>query len=202
MFFLMSMKENENENENENNLNTDWINEFEINDNIYKYFYKTNIKNVNINNIYINNNREIIYINKSRYELKSINILLKEELIEIIKKNIQINDNLFKIFSIKYFNFDLDEENISTFINLDVNNINNLNNDYNYFNGISTLENIKINNTIKMFEKLNTIYLFYVLDNPNANPNANTKPKTHSNTKKIYLNNTLNNNRKTAKIYI
>lgn len=173
----------------EEKLNSDWINDFEENDKLYKYFYKTKINKINIYFVYVNNSKEIIYVNKSIYNLEKINILLKEELINLIKSNREFNNNLFKIFSIKYFNIDLDEENINKFVNTE-----NIDLTINYLNDVNYLDNINFNDTIKLFEKLNSIYLFYVSEKKNISVE-------HNNTKKIYLSSN-NKRNKTCKIKI
>ncbi len=65
-----------------------WINEFENNDKPYNEFYKDNIFSINLNLFYINKDNNIEKVTEESFLLENPNIISREEIIGIIKKNV------------------------------------------------------------------------------------------------------------------
>jgi hypothetical protein len=158
-----------------NEIDLDWIQQFENTDELYKVFYKTNLLQIVIERVYVNTHKEIIYVKKEKINLENPNQLSKDKLIELIKSGSYLNNNLFKIFSIKYFNIDIDEEEVLNLLNLTQDT-----QDYNFLHNLPKLDNINLNQTITYFQKINRIYLFYISDKKNISNIRNE-------TKKVYL---------------
>ena len=68
------------------NLDTDWIEEFESLDDKYKFFYKENINNIKFKYVYVDKDNNIEKIKEEILLLKQINLISREEMIEIKKK--------------------------------------------------------------------------------------------------------------------
>ena len=171
-------------------IDFDWLNKIEKTEELYKYFYKSSLLNIIFEKVYVNENKEIVCVKKEIVKLNEPNLLSKEQLISVIKNNLLLKNDLYKIFSIKYFNIDLDEENIEYLVNLDITS----NIELNFLHNLSKLDSIKFNDSIKFFHKVNRIYLFYIKDKKNISNLRNQ-------TKKVYLNNSTlkNKNGRTRK---
>ena len=68
-------------------LDLSWIQDFEKIDNEYKMYYTEEISFIRIHSIYLNLNNEIDKMSEEKILLKRPGILLKEELLSIIKHN-------------------------------------------------------------------------------------------------------------------
>ena len=68
-------------------LDFTWIQDFERIDNEYKIYYTEEISFIRIHSIYLNLNNEIDKMREEKVLLKTPGILLKEELLSIIKHN-------------------------------------------------------------------------------------------------------------------
>lgn len=142
-----------------------------------KSLYKENQKdNVNLTFFYVNENNEVYSI-KNKLELVENGIITRERQLYIIKEN-QFNMlHKHKLISLSYFNVDISKNNIEELINNKVNN--------NFYTKLEIVDTIKLNPSLNIFNKLNSIYYIYkVITNSN-----NT-------TKKIILS---EKNRKTRK---
>ena len=156
-------------------INFDWIDDFNKDDENYKIFYKNIIDILNINIIYINTDNEIEKITREKLKLKTNNILSKEELIYIIKKNITPDNNStislrtakYKLLSILLYNVTVEPKDI------------NKNNDNNYLKTVNYLNDIVLENTIEYFKNLNTIYILFY---------ENKNSPSYNKTKRISIN--------------
>lgn len=70
----------------ENNLDDEWINDFEKTDKLYEDFYKDDSYYINPTAFYINRENEIDKIKNETLLMKSLNIISREEIIQILKK--------------------------------------------------------------------------------------------------------------------
>jgi hypothetical protein len=84
-------------------LNDDWIVNFEKKDKFYRDFYKDDIYYSNIHTIYINRNQEIVLIKEDSLLLSMPNIITREEIIGILKKNSIDNKVRYTLLSILKF---------------------------------------------------------------------------------------------------
>ena len=142
-----------------------------------KSLYKENQKdNINLTFFYVDENNEV-YSVKNKLEWVENGIITRERQLYIIKEN-QFNMlHKHKLISLSYFNVDISKNNIEELINNKVNN--------NFYTKLEIVDTIKLNPSLNIFNKLNSIYYIYkVITNSN-----NT-------TKKIILS---EKNRKTRK---
>jgi len=150
----------------------EWLNDIIEEDLEYKMYYKESIHKINFKYIYLDNNKEIEFIKDDLIHLKDANIIHKNELVSIIKKNNKNNN--YTIFSIFLFNIDvepkdLQKKNINQCISSKVITKNEIYND------------IQLNESILFFSGLNEVIIFFIVNNKKNNKN-NTKTKT----KKIF----------------
>jgi hypothetical protein len=187
------ISEHEDEHEDEDtitDLNTDWIDNIENINKEYQEFYVEDINNLSIKIIYLNDNSEITNIIKTKYNLTKPNVLLKEELISILKKYMTEDVDLYQppkkysIMSILKINVVLNEETIDElkyFLTQQNENINCL-------ISVKNINNIYFEKTVKMFEDITELIIILyerpiittktILINKNKNKNKNKKNKT------------------------
>jgi hypothetical protein len=181
----------ETDNNEQNILDDSWINDFERNDNPYNEFYKDNIFTVNINIFYINKDNEIEKVSEEVFLMQTPNIISREEIIGIIKKNSIMNDNNYSLLSIIKYNIVLNPQDITMF--LKTSKIDYYN-DY-FFTTLKHIDTIYFEKTINMFQDLNTLFIiFYEKDKNNASASS-----IKNNTKKIYLRQINSKNKKTIR---
>jgi hypothetical protein len=162
-------------------LDTSWlIDDFELD---YTKFQSQDINFLTINFFYLNTNSEIIKAHKIQLNLQRPNILSKEELIHIIKKNI-ISDNIkYSVFSLLKFNFNIDPSDIRNFMN----NQNLLKLGQKYLQIITNIDNIVFSKSITLFHNLNNLSIFFkekdnkfkMTKKSFINPNSKTKKKQY-----------------------
>jgi len=175
----------------QNVLDDSWINDFEKNDNPYNEFYKDNIFTANINILYINKDNDLEKVSEEVLMMRTQNIISREEIIGIIKKNSNVNDNKYSLLSIIKYNIVLNPEDITTF--LKTSKIDYYN-DY-FFTTLKHIDTIYFEKTINMFQDLNTLFIiFYEKDKANESASS-----IKNNTKKIYLRQINSKNKKTIR---
>lgn len=178
-------------NEEEDILDESWIHNFEKIDKPYEEYYKDNIYYVTINIIYVNKENNIEKINQEVFLMQKPNLISREEIIGIIKRNSTINDNIsnkYSFLSMVKYNFILNPEDVNTFLkSTEIDYYNN-----SYFTILKHIDNIVFEKTINMFQDLNTlIIIFYEKDN-----NIKNNTNTNNCTKKIYLRHSQPKNKK------
>jgi hypothetical protein len=173
------------------NLNNDWIKDFEKTFKLYEDFYKDDVHFTNIHYIYINKHNIIEQISEDRFLFSIPNLISREEILRILKKNMCYNNKQYKILSILKFVVDLEPEEIKDFLKNDNDNDNdndtnnNITNNSNFLQTIKNIDAIQFEKSINMFHDLNDLFfIFYEKDLSNNN----------NVTKKIYLKNNLKNN--------
>jgi hypothetical protein len=186
--------ENTNEYEYGNKLNDDWINNFEKSDKLYQDFYKDDVYYANLQFIYLNRSNEIDKIKQETFLMTIPNMISREEIIGILKKNLIEDDKRYTLLSILRYNIILDVEDVKNFVIKK----NSLLLTDNFLSVIKNIDAISFKKTINMFHDLNE--LIFVLHEKtrvvNTN-NNNTNDTNYNNiTKKIYLKNT---NKKTIR---
>jgi len=126
--------------------------------------------------LYVDDNNEV-YSVKNKIELVENGIITRERQLYIIKENQYNMLQKHKLISLSYFNIDLSKNNIDDLINNKI--------DRNFFTRLEIVDTIKLNSSLNIFNKLNSIfYIYKVISN------------TNNTTKKIIIN---NNNRKTRR---
>lgn len=168
-----------------NNLDDEWINNFEKTDKLYQDFYKDDLYYVNLRIIYINRNNEIDKIKHESFLLKKPNIILREEMLGILKKNSIDNETKYTLLSILRYNIILEPEEVKNYL------MNNDNQDY--LSVIKNIDTISFEKSINMFHDLNDVILIFY-----EKSNELVKNDPNNTTKKVYLH-SLNTNKKTLK---
>ena len=92
-------------------LDTSWIEEFNEKELKFNEFYKQEINSIRIVLLFINEHNELFSSKKYKASLKN-NIITKNQILNILKKNISYNNNNYTHSFILKFNVDLDPENI------------------------------------------------------------------------------------------
>ena len=175
------------------NLDNDWIKDFEKTFKLYEDFYKDNVYFTNIHYIYINKHNNIEKISEDRFLFNTPNLISREEILRILKKNTCYNNKQYTILSILKFAVNLEPDEIKDFLKNSGHNGNNCNNgnngnDNNYDNFLHTIKNIdsiQFEKSINMFHDLNDLFFIFYEKTVSNNNNV---------TKKIYLNNSVKRN--------
>lgn len=93
-------------------LDDTWMKQFED----YNDFYTDDVFCINLNLIYINRENEIEKIKEEKFLLPSPNILTKEDLVSIIKRNSVAGKKEYYLYSLVKFNIDLDPSEVQCFL--------------------------------------------------------------------------------------
>ena len=180
--------DNDNENDNIEDLDLSWIQDFEKIDNEYKIYYTEEISFIRIHSIYLNLNNEIDKMREEKVLLKTPGILLKEELLSIIKHNSFSNQIKYSLLSILKFNINLEPIHLKTFLRNKSDSIGNT-----FLQSIKHIDSIKFDKTISMFHDINEIFIIFY---PKIRKNT-TDQIDANRTKKIFINS--NTKKKTKK---
>ena len=180
--------DNDNEHDNIEDLDLSWIQDFEKIDNEYKNYYTEEISFIRIHSIYLNLNNEIDKMREEKVLLKTPGILLKEELLSIIKHNSFLNEMKYSLLSILKFNINLEPIHLKTFLRNKNDSIGNT-----FLQSIKNIDSIKFDKTISMFHDINEILIIFY---PKISKNT-PEQKDHNRTKKIFINS--NTKKKTKK---
>ena len=164
------------------NLDNEWIKDFEKTFKLYEDFYKDDVYFTNIHYIYINKHNIIEQISEDRFLFSTPNLISREEILRILKKNTYYNNKQYTILSILKFVVNLEPEEIKDFLK---NDNNNYNNNANFLQTIKNIDAIQFEKSINMFHDLNDLFFIFY---------EKTVSNTNNITKKIYLKNNLKNN--------
>ena len=169
----------------ESELDTKWIEEFEALDEGYKSFYSEDITYIKIHYIYVNKENDTEMIKEETLLLKNPNIISREELIGILKKNNINAGKSYATLSILKYNIDVQPLDICSYLKETTNTSS-------FLSSIQHIDTILLNQSISMFQDLNNlIILFYEKDS------QNDTSKTHKLTKRIYFK-SIHGNKKTT----
>jgi hypothetical protein len=136
-------------------LDNTWIKEFENTDKMYQDFYVDDIYYVNVNFIYINKNNEIEKIKEEFFFMQKPNIISREEVIGLLKRNMLDKNRSYKILSLLKYNPCLEPEDIPIYLKvIDVKN--------DFLVPVKHIDNITFKKTISMFQDLNTLYFLFL----------------------------------------
>jgi hypothetical protein len=118
-----------------------------------EFIKKNDITNINIFYLYVNKDNCLEYVKEGSTYILQSNVFDKTELINIIKKNTFIHKRKYKLLSILKYNVDIDIDNLEEFLDTD---------DYTkYISTFNNLDDIEFNQTIKIFEDLNSIFIIF-----------------------------------------
>jgi hypothetical protein len=183
------------ENEADEELNTDWIENFKLEENIYHEFYKEPVVVIKLFFMYVNGNNEIEHVHSDIYSFLEKGCIKRENILQLIKENQILHSLKYKLISLLRYNIDLAPDEIKDYLRDD----NHADNLKRFIRGEQYLNDIYFDDTISMFQDLNALYFLYSEDKPAAPVSrATTNRLQHSTTKRIILN-TKAPNRKTRR---
>ena len=133
-------------------INTNWIDEFECNDKDYKQFYKIKPSKIKLFLLYVDRSNTIVHIKKNNINI-SDNAVDKASLLSIVRKNMNYNKNEYRPISILQYNMNLEPQNIKNFLQ-DTEK-------YNFLTAKNSIERIYWDDTIKLFENMNSLYIIF-----------------------------------------
>lgn len=167
-------------------LDASWLHELDKIDNEHKFYIKEDLLFIKINYIYVNSKQEITNLYEEKYIFKTPNVLVKEDLIGLIKRNSFVNQTKYSLFSILKYNISLEAQNLKTFFKTK----NDIIGD-SYLQSIKNITDIKFDKTISTFQDLNSLIIIFLEKESNTN----------SSTRRIYINHLKNNimNKKTKR---
>jgi len=152
-------------------LNDDWISNFEKTDKLYEDFYRDNLYYINLKYIYVNRCNEIEKINQETFLMSNLNLITREEILQILKKSSYVNEINYSLLSILRYNNTLDVDDIINLIKYP-------DNDRNFLSIIKNIDAISFEKTINMFHDLNDLILIFYeksLELKKKNPDICTK---------------------------
>ena len=181
-------------------IDTNWINEFEKEENDYLSYYNENINYLKVFYIYINTESEIHKIKEEKIHLLVENCLTKNELIKLIKDNVNLDNIKYSLLLLLKYNVLLKPNELKYFLKTNSNN----NNSSNYLNSIINIEDIHFEKTITMFHDINSLFIVlyqkHHINNINNLNNNTTQNVGNSITKKVFFKNKLIKNNKNNKL--
>jgi len=170
----MNYPEEQDEDEFYSNLDMNWIKEFEKTDENYIPFYNENVNEIKVTSLYVDKENNIETIKEEILLLKQENMVTKEELIDVIKKNTFKDKKRYTILSLLKYNIDLETTHVKHYLKSRV--------PHDFLVVVKNIDNIPLKKTISMFQDLNTIFIiFYEKTEPTGS--------NHQTTKKIYISN-------------
>lgn len=164
----------------DNILDTNWITEFELNDKDYIKFYNEDVYDIKICSIYVDGENNIENIKEECLLLKQQNIISREEIIHVIKKNSFKDKKRYTILSLLKYNVDIEAPNIKHY----------LKNNKDFLVPVKNIDTIPLKKTISMFQNLNTIFIVFY-EKPTS---------TNNQTKKVYITNHTKTKKKQLKV--
>jgi len=195
---------NENKNDDTETIDESWVNQFKEEEEAYDDFYKEKVDNITLFFLYVNKEKELESISKEPYLLEEEEgLITKDQLVSLIKKRQEkhFNDNnntkKYKLISLYRYNPCLDSEDVNSFIERNDDDNNN-----NFFFPERYLNDIVFNDTITIFQDLNSLFFIYYekevrTENNNNNNNNTTRKIININFNKRKRNN--NNNKNTRR---
>jgi hypothetical protein len=155
-------------------LEDDWITKFNETDAVYKDFYKDDLYYVNLKFIYVNRESEIEKIKYESFLLSKPNNILREEILQILKKSSIEDERKYTLLALLKYNITMDADDIQKYISSDEERI--------YLSVIKNIDSIPFEKTISLMHDLNDLILvFYEKSHELKEKNTNNL------TKKIYL---------------
>jgi hypothetical protein len=133
------------------------LKEFENTDKIYQDFYTDDNYYVNIHFIYINKNKEIEKIKEETFLMNTPNMITRDEIIGLLKKNTLNENRNYSLLSLLKFNLNLEPEDIPFFLSVD-----SKEEDNQFLIPIQHIDTITFQKTIAMFQDLNSLYFIFL----------------------------------------
>jgi hypothetical protein len=162
-------------------LDTSWLNEFEKIDKEYNTYYTEDLLFVRVNYVYVNTFQEITNLGEDKYIFKTPNVLTKEDLIGLIKRNNIVNNKKYSLLSILKYNINIEPHNLKTFFRSKNKHIGQT-----YLQSVKHIDNIVFDKTISMFQDLNNIMIIFI--EKDTSTDRNKSNNLYNVTKRIYIN--------------
>jgi hypothetical protein len=134
-------------------LSDEWIKKFED----FNDFYTDDVYFTNLNFIYVNQENEIEKVKEEKFLLSTPNVVTKEDLIQIIKSNVFMENKKYFLLTLLKVNIDLEPQDIQYF--LKDKSIQNENFSQTFLKENNDMEEIVFKKTINMFQDLNDIFI-------------------------------------------
>jgi hypothetical protein len=180
--------QNMNDTQEDYEINNKWLKEIKDTEKDYNDFYKEKPTSIKIYYLYVNKDNEVNFCKTETHLLDTTNVknatLNKDTLIAIIKKNSFSNNINYKLLSLLKFNLDIDPEDV---ISLAIHKMDGSE----YLSSESVLRDIVFNDTVCIFQDINSLFLVYY-------EKVQPQPQK-TQTRKIYLNTITNTNTNTKK---
>lgn len=163
-------------------LDTSWLHEFEKIDKEYTTYYTEDLLFVRVNYVYININQEITNLAENKYFFKTpnTNIITREDLIGLIKRNNIVNNKKYSLLSILKYNINIEPQNLKTFFRSKNRKIGET-----YLQSVKHIDSIVFDKTISMFHDLNSLMIIFIEKDTSINK---TSTNLLNATKRIYIN--------------
>jgi hypothetical protein len=162
-------------------LDTSWLHEFEKIDKEYNTYYTEDLLFVRVNYVYVNLCQEITNLGEDKYIFKTPNVLTKEDLIGLIKRNNIVNNKKYSLLSILKYNINIEPHNLKTFFRSKNKHIGQT-----YLQSVKHIDNIMFDKTISMFQDLNNIMIIFI--EKDTSTDRNKSNNLYNVTKRIYIN--------------
>ena len=162
-------------------LDTSWLHEFEKIDKEFNTYYTEDLLFVRVNYVYVNTSQEITNLGEDKYIFKTPNVLTKEDLIGLIKRNNIVNNKKYSLLSILKYNINIEPHNLKTFFRSKNKYIGQT-----YLQSVKHIDNIVFDKTISMFQDLNNIMIIFLEKDTSIDRNKSNN--LFNVTKRIYIN--------------
>ena len=147
-------------------------------ENLESLYNSSKKDDINLTFLYLDQNNDVYSI-KNKIELVENGIIDRERQLYIIKENQYNMLQKHKLINLSYFNIDLSKNNIDDLINNKIST--------NFFTKLEIVDTIRLNPSLNIFKKLNSIFYIYKVISPSNNT-----------TRKIFI--TTDKNRKTRRL--
>jgi hypothetical protein len=172
-------------------LDTSWLQEFQkIDKNGISYYKPENLLFTKVHYIYVNGNQEITNLCEDKYLFKRPNVLLKEDLIGLIKRNSVVNCKKYTLLSVLKYNINIEPHNLKNFFSSKKADHSKSNGDT-FLQSIKNIDDIFFDKSISMFHDLNDLIIIF-LDKNTKSIDSRLLEK-HNTTKRVYINHNINN---------
>ena len=173
-----------NNNDDIDDLDTTWLQEFETLNNDYKNYYTEELSFIRVHAIYVNNDNDIEKVREEKFLLKTPGMLLKEELLGIIKHNCFSNGIKYSLLSILKFNINIEPIHLKTFLKSKNTNIGS-----SFLQSIKNIDSIKFEKSISMFHDINDlVIIFHKKNTANLLSGSTSLTDIKNRTKKVFIN--------------
>ena len=146
-------------------IDTSWIESYEEEEKHYNMFYPEPNKNIKVNILYINKNKDLEKINEKQIKLTTENVIKKEEWIKWIKDSEKLDKKKYKLISILIYNLNIENRELKNFLHNTEK--------YDFMTNLKNLDTYELVSTINCLQEINNIYI--VLMEEDKKPGQHTK---------------------------